>query len=118
VDDTTRDVLSATTTIDLTTYGARSGHPRRVEIWAWMLDGRYLITGTPGPRDWYANVLADPRVVVHLPAADLPGTAAPIEDLATRRRLFTHPDTSWYLTQTSLEDLVENSPVIEIHFDV
>ena len=106
--------LAAIRTIDLTTIGRRSGVATRIEIWWFHVDGRFVITGTPGTRDWYANVLADPRVIVHTADDDIVGTATPISDMDFRNRVFTHPDVSWYQTQTELDRLVAASPMIEI----
>lgn len=103
-------------TVDLTTIGRRSGSPRRVEIWWWRVDGRFVITGTPGRRDWLANIQANPEVVIHVDGLDLPATAVPVEDLVFRRRVFTSPETSWYKTQAELEHLVATSPMVEIVF--
>ena len=38
-------------TIDITTTGARSGLPRRNEIWFMQLAGRTFITGTSDPTE-------------------------------------------------------------------
>ena len=104
-------------TIDLTTTGRRSGRPSRIEIWWFHVDGRFVITGTPGPRDWFANVLADPRVTVHVPGHDVGATAVPITDEAERRAVMTHPETSWYASQAELDRLVAAAPMVEILFD-
>jgi deazaflavin-dependent oxidoreductase (nitroreductase family) len=101
-------------TIDLTTTGRRSGRPSRIEIWWFHVDGRFVITGTPGPRDWYANVLTDPAVTVHVAGDDIPARAIPITDPDTRRAVMSHPDTSWYSTQAELDRLIEGSPMVEI----
>ena len=45
------DHLASHRTIDLTTFGRRSGLPRRIEIWWFQVDDRFVITGTPGRRD-------------------------------------------------------------------
>ncbi|MBM0234262.1 nitroreductase family deazaflavin-dependent oxidoreductase [Micromonospora sp. STR1_7] len=55
------DSTAAERTIDITTLGARTGAPRRIEIWFHRVDGRWYLTGMPGPRGWYANVRAHPR---------------------------------------------------------
>jgi deazaflavin-dependent oxidoreductase (nitroreductase family) len=78
-------------TIDITTVGRRSGIPRRIEVWFHRVDGRWYITGVPGPRGWYANLSANPRFTVHLKhgvTADLPATAKPADE-QTRRRVIT-----------------------------
>jgi len=72
------DDLARQRTIDLTTVGRRSGKPNRIEIWWFEVEGRLVITGTPGPRDWYANVLANPEVTVHVAGSELPARAIPI----------------------------------------
>lgn len=116
LDNRTLDRLAETMTIDLTTTGRRSGRPSRVEIWWFRFEDRFLITGTPGPRDWYANVLADPAITVHALGDDLSATARPIEDRPFRRRFFESRSASWYGSQAELERLVEHSPMIEVLF--
>ena len=106
--------LTAVRTIELTTIGRHSGSAARIEIWWFHVDGRFIITGTPGKRDWYANVLADPQVIVHTADGDITGTATPVSDLGFRNRVFTHPDVGWYQTQVELERLIATSPMIEI----
>lgn len=106
--------LAAVRTIELTTIGRHSGSAARIEIWWFHVDGRFIITGTPGRRDWYANVLANPDVIVHTPVGDVAGTAKPISDPGFRNRVFTHPDVGWYQTQVELERLVATAPMIEI----
>lgn len=113
----TVEELAAIRTIELTTIGRRSRAAARIEIWWFQVDGRLIITGTPGKRDWYAKVRANPRVVVHTPVGDVVGTATPISDPVFRKRVFTHPDVGWYRTQAELERLVAHSPMIEISLD-
>ena len=57
-------MLRSTMTIDFTTIGRNSGQPRTIEIWWFHVDGRFIITGTPGTRDWLANIRANPAVVI------------------------------------------------------
>jgi deazaflavin-dependent oxidoreductase (nitroreductase family) len=107
-------------TIDITTTGRRSGLPQRIEIWFRRVDGRTYITGTPGPRDWYANLLADPHFTFHLKEsvqADLPAVAVPILDPAERRRILSDPFMAWYHGQVeSIDELVDGSPLVEVQF--
>lgn len=116
LDPQTTDVLARTRTIDLTTFGRRSGRPARIEIWWFRVLGRFVITGTPGPRDWYANVLANPAVIIHANGDDYPGVATPITDPVFREAVFTDPQISWYSTQAQLDDLVVRAPMVEIRF--
>lgn len=114
----TPDALAAIMTLDITTYGRRSGKPRRLEIWWFRVDGRFVITGTPGPRDWYANLLADPRIIIHAEGIDHPGTAVPVTDEGFRRTVFTDPQTTWYTDQTDLDELVATAPMVEVTLDL
>ena len=114
-------------TIDITTLGARSGIPRRVEVWFHRVDGRWYLTGMPVPRSWYANLRAHPRFIVHLKhgvTADLPATAAPVDE-PTRRRVITaildlqnRPDIAARVSRRQdLDDWLARSPLVEILFD-
>ena len=58
-----RAALASDRTIDIITTGARTGQRRVTEIWFCRLDDVLVITGTPGPRDWYANLLRHPDFV-------------------------------------------------------
>lgn len=57
-------------TVHLITRGARSGSPRRVEIWAHDSEGGIFLVGSnwgktrhPG---WYHNIVVTPRVVLEI----------------------------------------------------
>jgi deazaflavin-dependent oxidoreductase (nitroreductase family) len=121
------DSSAAERTIDITTLGARSGIPRRIEVWFHRVDGRWYVTGIPRPRSWYANVRANPRFIVHLKhgvTADLPATAAPVDE-TTRRRVITavldlqnRPDVAARVDRRQdLEEWLARSPLVEIVFD-
>jgi deazaflavin-dependent oxidoreductase (nitroreductase family) len=117
--DAVREELAEDPTVDITTTGRRSGEPRRIEIWMLDVDGRFFITGTPGRRDWMANLRADPRLTVHLKrraGADLAATAAVVTDGPTRRRVLEHLSSRWYRSQTPLDELVERAPMVEVRF--
>jgi deazaflavin-dependent oxidoreductase (nitroreductase family) len=105
--------LARDRTIDITTIGAKSGRPQRIEIWAWVSDGVVHLTGTPGRRDWYANVKANPEFTFHLKRgvqADLPARARPIEDPAERRALFEQ------LRPGQVDSWTAGSPLVEVEF--
>jgi hypothetical protein len=120
------DSSVAERTIDITTLGARSGLPRRIEIWFHHVHGRWYLTGMPVPRSWYANLRANPRFVVHLKhgvAADLHATAMPVDE-RTRRRVITEvlalqdrPRTGGRVPRQNLDDWLAHSPLVEIVFD-
>jgi deazaflavin-dependent oxidoreductase (nitroreductase family) len=118
--DLVRVELADDPTVDITTIGRKSGLPRRIEIWMLDVDGRFFITGTPGRRDWLANLGADPHLVVHLKRhahVDLTARATPVDDVATRRAVLEHLSATWYQTQEPLEVLLETAPMIEISFN-
>ncbi|MEZ4675043.1 MAG: nitroreductase/quinone reductase family protein [Caldilineaceae bacterium] len=116
-----RQALAQDETIDITTIGRKSKRPQRTEIWFRRVDDRIYITGTPGPRDWYANLQANPVFTFHLKEsikADLPVRARFIDDLDERRRILSAPAMSWYHSQvTAVDDLVTGSPLIEVLFE-
>ena len=121
MDEAIRTALARDLTIDITTTGRRSGRPRRVEIWFHRSEGRYIITGTPGTRDWYANLLANPRFTFHLKEsvkADLSATAAPITDPDEKRRLILGASRIWSRPRAdTIDDWVLGSPLVEVVFD-
>ncbi|MFD3930038.1 nitroreductase/quinone reductase family protein [Streptomyces sp. NPDC058614] len=121
------DSSAAERTIDITTLGARSGIARRIEIWFHRVDGRWYLTGMPGPRNWYANLQANPRFVVHLKhgvTAHLPATAAPVDE-PTRRRVITavldlqnRPEIAARVSRRqNFDEWFAYSPLVEIVFD-
>lgn len=107
--------------IDITTVGRNSGEPRRIEIWFHGIDGKIIIAGSPGPRNWFANLLANPKMTLHLKGglqADLPGTARIISDTAERRAIMSAPETIWYREYVGgIEPLLKGSPMIEMILD-
>ena len=123
MDESIRHALARGLTCDITTTGRTSGKPRRIEIWYVLIDGHVYITGTPGPRDWYANLLAQSRFVFHIKEgaqADLPARALPITDPAARRRIFdaVMRSNSWFRAQSyDLDTWVAASPLVEVVFE-
>src|SRR5919197_1411660 len=90
MDEQVKHALDHDRTIDITTRGRKTGQPRRTEIWFHNVDEHLYITGTPGRRAWYANLLAHPEFTFHLKhsvRADLPARATPILDQARRRAI-------------------------------
>src|SRR3954452_11200724 len=90
VDERIQRALETDRTIDIITTGRNSGEPRRIEIWMYRYDGRIFLSGSPGTRDWYANLLVKPEFTFHLKSnvqADLPAIAHPITDEAERREV-------------------------------
>jgi hypothetical protein len=122
MDATIRRAVAAGLTCDITTTGRRSGRRSRIEIWYFVVDGVVYLTGTPGPRDWYANLLADPHLTFHVKQgarADLPARAAPVTDPGERRRIMgaIMRGNAWFAEQRfSLDDWVAGSPLVSVHF--
>ncbi|MGK2965716.1 MAG: nitroreductase/quinone reductase family protein [Tepidiformaceae bacterium] len=121
MDEATRHALETDRVVDITTIGRKSGERKRIEIWIHAVDATCFITGTPGTRSWYANLLANPAITVHLKkavTADLPGTAHPITDPTERERLLTSaPALEGYLKPEALPTWVANAPMVRITFD-
>lgn len=111
------DALTYSETVDITTVGRRSGEPRRLEIWMFAFEDTFVVTGTPGRRDWLANVLSDPRVTVHVKypeSFDVYTVAAVVADEGFRRRFFAAREPAWYRSQVELERLVGHAPMISL----
>jgi deazaflavin-dependent oxidoreductase (nitroreductase family) len=107
--------LARDRTIDIATTGAKSGKPRRIEIWTWVADGTVYLTGSPGRRDWYANLTANPEFTLHVKRGlqlDLAARARPIEDPAERRAVLTLVLGGSY----DLEAWIAGSPLVEVEF--
>jgi deazaflavin-dependent oxidoreductase (nitroreductase family) len=112
------EALRGNRTIDITTTGARSGEPRRIETWAWLLEDTLYLTGSPGRRDWYANLKEHPDLTLHLKhgaEADVPARARPIEDAGERRDVFTRLLAG---SSRDLEGWIAGSPLAEVDFPV
>ena len=115
-------------TIDVTTVGAKSGIARRIETWFYRFDGQVYLSGAPGRRSWYANLIANPEFVFHLKhgvQADLQAIATPIADAVDKRRILTgiladlnQPSNPARLSQPvgPLEDWVNGSPLAKVDF--
>lgn len=127
--DAARAALARDLTIDIVTTGARTGLPRTTEIWFMRIDGVVYICGTPGagdtereraPRDWMANLMANPDfrfVLKESGSIELPARAHPVPDEAERRRVFSAQETGWYRAQTgSIDALVDRGPIVRIEF--
>ena len=103
-------------TIDITTTGRKSGQLRRTEIWFHYLDGNLYITGTPGRRDWYANLVAHTAFTFHLKQtvqADLPARATPIVEPAQPREILARIHQSLG-GERDLEAWVAGSPLVQV----
>ena len=120
MDDAVRKALENDLVIDITTTGKKSGKSHRNEIWFHNLDGQIYITGLPERRDWYANMIADPKFTFHLKGsvqADLPARATPIRDKARRREIFQQmKDRFEGRRGIDLDEFVEKSPLVSVEF--
>ena len=108
--------LATDRVVDITTTGRSSGRPRRIEIWFEQIDDRYFITGTPGARAWYANLLANPDFTFHLKQslqADLVAHARPVTGEEKAGVLAAIMDA----IPTFAGKLTSASPLVEVTFD-
>ena len=110
--------LLADMLIDITTVGRKTGQSRRIEIRFHYIDGRIYLTGSPGPRGWYANMLANPDLTFHLKQSiqkDISSRATPITEPEDKRRVFQRMyERDERIRSTSLEDRVSHAPLVEI----
>jgi deazaflavin-dependent oxidoreductase (nitroreductase family) len=117
LDDRIRRALSRGHLIDITTTGRRTGFPRRVELVFHNIDGRVYLSGLPGRRSWYANLVANPRFTFHLKRviqADLGATARPITEPTERREIMRQVARNW--DRNDLEVMMARSPLVEVVF--
>lgn len=120
MDEQTRNALTNDAVIDITTRGRKSGQERRIEIWAHYQDDKVYITGRPGRRGWYANLLSSPDFTLHIKQSfqrDIPAKATPVTSEAQRRAVFN----SMMESQPRLQHLrsnfdlwMEDSPLVEV----
>ena len=120
MEEAIRTALERDLVIDITTTGRKTGQPRRKEIWFHNVDGQLYITGSPGRRDWYANLLANPEFTFHLKRsaqADLLARATPIRDTAKRREIFQKIQQRLQRqVGMNVEEWVERSPLVQVDF--
>jgi deazaflavin-dependent oxidoreductase (nitroreductase family) len=111
--DEARQALDRQQTVEITTVGRRSGQPRRTETWRYRAGGRFWLSGSPGTRDWYANLVAHPGFTLHLQDRDLTVRARVVTDPEERAAVFAEfvPGLSW---AGSLESWLAGSPLVEI----
>jgi len=105
--------------IDITTIGRKTGKPSKIEIAIHNFDGMLYIRGSPGKRDWYANLVANPQFTLHLKKstqADIPARAIPITDEAARRQVLSKVVAKWG-KQDQLESFMQSSPLVEVQLE-
>ena len=102
--------------VDITTKGRRTGEARRIEVRLHNVDDEIYLSGAPGPRGWYANLLATPDFKLHLKRdliADLDAHATPVKDVDEKRRIHRA-----ILENTGrveqLEDRMKASPLVHL----
>ena len=121
MDEVVRNALINDLVIDITTTGKRTGKSSRKEIWFHNLEGVLYITGSPGRRDWYANMVANPQFTFHLKGsarADLPARATPVVDAEQRRGVFqTIKDRRQNRLRMDVEEWVADSPLVRVEIE-
>ena len=111
--------LKTDSLIDITTVGRKTGNPHKIEIAFHYLDGSLYISGLPGHRDWYANLVAHPQFTFHLKQSaqvDLPAQAIPITDETVRRQVLSKITAKWG-KQEDIETFVANSPLVQVQLE-
>lgn len=124
MDSETKTALEAGGLCDMTTIGAKTGHPHRIEMGFSHLDGEFYFTGKPGPpRDWIANMRANPAFTLHLSTgADVSCSATEITDPDERdRMLFKIRTRSWKVDADTVRETnavwVRSSPLVRFTVD-
>jgi deazaflavin-dependent oxidoreductase (nitroreductase family) len=115
--DATR-ALARDKVIDITTLGARTEQPRRIELWFHRVAGKVYLSGSPGTRNWYANLLAHPGFTFHLKDSahvDLPAQARLITEPAERRRIMAQILGPGH-DAAKLDAWGAGSPLVEVQF--
>ena len=119
MDEQVKAALAQGNLIDITTTGRTSGQPRRKEIRFHVVDGSIYLTGTPGKRSWYANLLANPLFTLHLKrgvTADLTARAEPIKEPARRRQILERILTANGRLE-ELESRISSSPLVAVSIE-
>jgi deazaflavin-dependent oxidoreductase (nitroreductase family) len=121
MDSSVRAALDHGQLIDITTTGAKTGRPRRLEIVLHNFNGHLYISGMPNParkRGWLANLEANPALTIHLKRpvqADLPATARVITDGLERQAVLEQVARVW--NRRDLNVMIEHSPLIEVSIE-
>lgn len=116
MNDDVRTALKQDRLVDITTIGRKSGKPSTKEIVFHTVDGQIYLTGMPGKRDWYANMLDNPEFTFHVKQsakADLQARATPITDEAEKRRLLP-PMLESMDRSDELDRWVADSPLVSV----
>lgn len=117
MDRATRDALARDLVIDITTTGRKSGEPRRIEIWFHNLDGAIYLTGRPGKRGWYANLLVNPEFTFHLKESakvDIRARASPVTQPSLRRAVLEEIIRKLGRPASVVEQYVAGSPLVRV----
>ena len=122
-----RNSTARARTVDISTTGAKTGLPRRIEIWFYRVDGTVYLSGLPGRRGWFVNLKVHPEFTFHLKnevKADLAAIGRAITDETQRRRVFTaivddlnqSHNPARISQPTSVADWLAGSPLVEVSF--
>ncbi len=119
MDTEVRQALEKDRLVDITTIGRKTGKSWRKEIGFQYVDGTLYLSGQPGPRGWYANLLASAEFTFHLKQSvqrDLAARARPIRDKAAKRAIFSEffRRTPARQGKVDVEVWVEQSPLVEV----
>ena len=120
MDEQLQQALETDRVIDITTTGRKTGEARRIEIWFQRHNSAVYITGMPvKPRDWYANMLANPSFTFHVKESaqiDAPAKAIPVTDEASRRSILSAMLEN-VPGEQNLDEWVAQSPLVEVDFE-
>lgn len=119
MDENIASALKKDRLIDITTIGKKSGKPSKIEIAFHNFGDKIYISGLPGKRDWYANLVANPDFTFHLKQsaqADISARATPITDAAARKEVLSKVVEKWN-RQAELDNFLQNSPLVQVQLE-
>lgn len=119
MDEHIRRALQRDRVFDITTTGRKSGKRHRIETAIFRDNGNLYLTGLPGRRDWYANLLVNRDFTIHVKqsaSADLPARATPITDPAARQAIIGRIATG-IGRANEVDAWVEGSPLALVEID-
>jgi deazaflavin-dependent oxidoreductase (nitroreductase family) len=119
MDEHIRRALQRDRVFDITTIGRKSGKQHRIETAIFRDNGNLYLTGLPGRRDWYANLLVNPDFTIHVKqsgVADVPARAIPITDADARQAIIGRIVTGIGRTG-EVDAWAQNSPLALVEID-
>ncbi len=119
MDQAVQHALEHDRLVDITTTGRKTGQSRRKEIAFHLVDGKLYLTGRPGRRGWYANLVAHPDFTFHLKQSlqrDVSARATPVTDKSMKRQVLQRIKAleGERMRQLDVDEWTAGSPLVEV----